>query len=84
MALSESQKELLRQVDNGERSFRAEDDSDESLKRFQPQAEELAELGQNGYLDGVKPHPESHSGHRYIDLVMVRGLTAKGRRALNE
>jgi len=55
-----------------------------ALKEFQPEAEEIVELGENGYLERVNPNRESSSAYGYIDLIMVKGLTAKGRKALDE
>ena len=54
------------------------------LKRFQPIAEEIIELGDGNYLEDVKPHHDSSTAYSYIDRVMVKGITAKGRRSLEE
>ncbi len=86
--LSKLQVNVLRQVATGERCFnpeaRAEETKETFLARFQSTAEEIVELGEDGFLDGVAPHRETSTGHGYVDLVMVKGLTAKGRRELDE
>jgi hypothetical protein len=87
--LSERQLKVLQRVADGTRCFGpatadAEADGLIALKEFQPEAEEIVELGENGYLERVNPNRESSSAYGYIDLIMVKGLTAKGRKALDE
>ena len=50
------------------------------MQAFQVVAEILIELGKDEYLEDVRPHRELQTGKDYVDLVMVRGVTAKGRR----
>jgi hypothetical protein len=86
--LSKQQVGVLRRIATGERCFnpevRAEETKQTFLEPFQSTAEEIVELGEQALLDGVAPHRETSTGHGYIDLIMVKGLTAKGRRALDE
>jgi hypothetical protein len=87
--LSERQLRVLQQVADDTRCFGPETAADEeailaALKQFQPEAEEIIELGDNGYLERVNPNRESTTAYSYIDLVLVKGLTAKGRKALDE
>lgn len=87
--LNEDQIKTLQQVADGRRSFGPEDttmgESElEPLKRFQPIAEKIIELGDDHYLENVKPNRESSTAYSYIDLIIVKGITAKGRRALEE
>jgi hypothetical protein len=87
--LDEKQIRILRRVADGNRVFGPEEASGNeaeltALKRFQPEAEVIVELGELGYLEGVTPHRESWFVHSYVDHVRVRGLAAKGRRALEE
>lgn len=87
--LNGNQIKVLRQVADGRRSFGPEgstgDESElDALKGFQPEAEEIVELGENDYLEKVSPHRESTTAYSFIDLVMVKGITVKGRRAVDE
>jgi hypothetical protein len=84
--LTQSQRGLLGRVAEGERTFKPAggDSATAAYDAFQPQAEELIELGDAGCLLGVQASRESHTGKHYFDLVSVRGLSAKGRRALQE
>ena len=79
-----TQLNLLREIEDGKRAFQANSRSEEDEKAFQPQAEELIELGEDGYLSGCTPNRETSTGKGYIDFVFVGGLTAKGRRILQE
>ena len=81
----------MEQIANDERVFVPDESSARTVEerrnahwQFQPVAEELIELGRNGYVEKVNPTSETSSGHDYIILVNVKGLTAKGRRALEE
>jgi hypothetical protein len=87
--LDKKQVKIIREVSDGKRVFAPEDATGDeaeeaALKRFQPKAELVIEPGGLGYLEGVVPHNESWSAHSYLDHVRVKGLTAKGRRALEE
>ncbi|HEX5701880.1 MAG TPA: serine/threonine-protein kinase [Pyrinomonadaceae bacterium] len=79
-----TQLNLLREIEGGKRAFQANSRSEEDEKAFQPQAEELIELGEDGYLSSCAPNRETSTGRAYIDFVFVGGLTAKGRRKLQE
>jgi hypothetical protein len=62
--LSERQLKVLQRVADGTRCFGpvtadAEADGLIALKEFQPEAEEIVELGENGYLERVHPNRES-------------------------
>lgn len=86
--LTDTQRSLLREVESGRRDFqpdsKSEADQDKALEKFQPVAEELIELGKRDYLRNVKPQQESWTGKRHFAVVMVDGLTAKGRRSLQK
>lgn len=87
--LNGSQIKILRKVAEGRRSFGPENSAGQeseldALRRFQPEAEEIVELGENGYLEKVSPNRENTTAYSFIDLVMVKGVTARGRRALDE
>jgi hypothetical protein len=80
------QRGLLREIEAGRRGYQPdlknEANEEIALEKFQPVAEELVELGERDYLHGVKSQRESRTGKKYISVVMVDGLTAKGRREL--
>jgi serine/threonine protein kinase len=81
MPLTNSQIELLREVIGGKTVFGPKSASDEDMNAFQILAEEIIELCENGYLTGCRPHRESSTGKRQIDLISVAGITASGRRS---
>lgn len=81
MSLTNSQLELLREVIAGKTVFGAKSGSDEDMNAFQVLAEEIIELCENGYLTGCRPHRESRTAKRQIDLISVAGITAPGRRS---
>lgn len=87
--LTEGQLKILQLVSDGKRSFGPESPSGpetriDALKRFQPEAVEIVELGEKNYLEKVSPQRESSTAYGFIDLIMVKGITAGGRRALDE
>lgn len=83
MALNELKTEILKEVAGGQLSFQHEPDgSDAARARFQTKARSIIELERSGYLEGISVTPEYETGQNYIDLVMVGGLTPKGRRYL--
>lgn len=87
--LTKGQLKILQLVSDGKRSFGPETSAGhetklDALRRFQPEAEEIVELGENNYLEKVSPHRESSTAYGFIDLIMVKGITASGRRALDE
>jgi len=83
-SLSRSQREALGRVAAGERLFKPAMDGDmtDASDAFQPLAENLIELGENGLLMGVQASRESRTGKHNIETVSIEGLSAKGRRAL--
>jgi hypothetical protein len=83
--LGELKTEILKAVAGGKQDFHPEPDdgSDGSRARFQLKARSIIELGRDGYLQDVRPTKESETGQHYIDLVMVGGLTPKGRRSVD-
>lgn len=82
MSLTNSQVELLREVIAGKTVFGPKSRSDEDMNAFQVLAEEIIELCELGYLTGCRPHRESSTGKRQIDLISVAGITASGRRSV--
>jgi|SRR5215831_12416880 len=82
MPLTNSQVDLLREVIAGKTVFGPKSGSDEDMDAFQVLAEEIVELCENGYLIGCRPHRESSTGKRQIDLISVAGITASGRRSV--
>jgi hypothetical protein len=79
MGLSQRKTELLKAVAAGTLSFQVDDDSDVARARLQLVARDAIELERDDYLSGVRTVRENETGHRYIDLVSVGGLTPKGR-----
>jgi hypothetical protein len=82
MSLTDSQVESLREVIAGKTVFSPKSRSDEDMAAFQVLAEEIIELCEYGYLIGCRPHRESSTGKRQIDLISVAGITASGRRSV--
>lgn len=80
MAPTNSQIKLLREVIAGKTVFTPASKSVDDMNAFQVQAEELIGLFDEGYLTDCRAHRESHTGKQQIDLVVVVGVTAKGRR----
>jgi hypothetical protein len=81
--LGELKTRILKAVAGGKFDFHPDDGSDEARARFQPEARSIIELGRGGYLEDVKSTKEGETGEDYIDLVMVGGLSPKGRRYLD-
>ena len=75
--MASKERELLEQISNGTMSWGPTDNSIEALERFQSVAEDLKDTLENLQLDdfigNYDEHPESWSGHRYIDRVYIKG-----------
>lgn len=74
-------RQLLEAVASGRRGFQP---TEGGLDAFQSVAELIIEAGDSGYLEGVNPHKESHTGRRLYAVVMVKGLTEAGKDFLAE
>lgn len=76
---------ILRQINNGQRSFRPASDSHADMEAFQDVAKALAFANSKGFLDGYVSRKESYTGNRWYVLAMVKnGLTYRGQQHLEQ